>query len=150
MSPRMRIGKFARQCGVSVATIRFYERRGLLPVPTRRASGVREYAPELAGQVRLVRWLNSLGFSLAEVLSLAAAWRAHRGRGRGALRARAADKCRELDAERSRLLTARRLLDAIVACECTGECPVLDRAIARSPTPAPAPRRRGAASRRSR
>ena len=148
---RLRIGAFARQCGVSVATIRFYERRGLLPAPTRRASGVREYSSRVAEQVRLVRWLNGLGFSLAEIASLVSAWRAHQGRGRGALRARAAEKRRELDAEMARLQTARRLLDSIVACDCTGDCPVLSRAMSRAPKPTNARlRRRGATATRSR
>ena len=150
-SERLRIGAFARQCGVSVATIRFYERRGLLPAPLRRASGVREYSSRVAEQVRLVRWLNGLGFSLAEIATLVSAWRAHQGRGRGALRARAAEKRRELDAEMARLQTARRLLDAIVACDCTGDCPVLSRAMGRDAKPqAAALRRRGATARRSR
>ena len=70
MAPRSRS---VNACGVSVATIRFYERRGLLPAPTRRASGVREYSSRVADQVRLVRWLNGLGFSLAEIASLVSA-----------------------------------------------------------------------------
>ena len=41
----MKIGEVADQAGVSVDTMRFYERRGVLPLPARTASGYREYPP---------------------------------------------------------------------------------------------------------
>ena len=64
----VKIGQFADQAGVSVDTVRFYERRGVLPVPQRMASGYRTYSPESVQRIRLARRLQQLGFTLDEVI----------------------------------------------------------------------------------
>lgn len=64
----MKIGQVAEQAGVSVDTIRFYERRGVLPRPARRASGYRMYTEETFERIRLVKALQALGFTLDEVI----------------------------------------------------------------------------------
>jgi len=66
----LRIGEVAGQAGVNVQTLRFYERRGLLPEPPRRASGYREYAPESVRRVRFIKRAQELGFTLAELEDL--------------------------------------------------------------------------------
>ena len=48
-SATMRSGELARRAGVNTETLRYYERRGLLPDPDRRPSGYREYPPEALG-----------------------------------------------------------------------------------------------------
>jgi DNA-binding transcriptional MerR regulator len=63
----MRIGEVAQQAGVTVDTVRFYERRGVLPEPERRPSGYRTYAEGTVERIRLARDLQGLGFTLAEV-----------------------------------------------------------------------------------
>lgn len=63
----MRIGEVAQKAGVSVDTIRFYERRGLLPRPQRRPSGYRMYAAATVERIRLARALQGMGFTLAEI-----------------------------------------------------------------------------------
>ncbi len=63
----MTIGELARQIGVNVQTIRFYERRQLLPEPPRTQSGYREYGPNELNQLNFVRHAKSLGFSLDEI-----------------------------------------------------------------------------------
>jgi MerR family copper efflux transcriptional regulator len=50
----MTIGRLAKEAGVKVDTIRYYERHGLLPRASRRASGYREYARADVAQHRLV------------------------------------------------------------------------------------------------
>lgn len=62
----MQIGKLATEAGVSVQTIRFYERRGLLPEPRRRESGYRLYGDEDLHRLRFIRQAKALGFSLDE------------------------------------------------------------------------------------
>jgi MerR family transcriptional regulator, copper efflux regulator len=64
------IGKFAAEAGVSVETVRFYQRRGLLALPERRGSGFREYTH--ADQLRLafIRRARQLGFTLTEIRDL--------------------------------------------------------------------------------
>ncbi|MEO6712072.1 MAG: MerR family transcriptional regulator [Mycobacteriales bacterium] len=63
----MTIGTLADQAGVSIDAIRFYERRGILAEPQRRPSGYRTYTPDDVDRIRLVKRLQALGFTLAEV-----------------------------------------------------------------------------------
>ena len=64
----MKIGQVAGQAGVTVDTVRFYERRGLLPAPERMASGYRTYTPATVERIRLAKRLQQLGFTLDEVI----------------------------------------------------------------------------------
>jgi DNA-binding transcriptional MerR regulator len=64
----LKIGELAKRAEVSVDTIRFYERRGLLPRPYRRPSGYRVYSSDTADRVRLVKFLQALGFTLDEIV----------------------------------------------------------------------------------
>lgn len=66
----MRTGEIAEQAGVNIQTLRYYERRGLLPEPARRHSGYRMYGPDAVRIVRFIKRAQALGFSLAEVESL--------------------------------------------------------------------------------
>lgn len=67
LSQSLRIGQLAKQAGVNVQTIRFYEREGLLAPPLRTASGYRAYtAPDLE-RVRVIRVCQKIGFTLKDV-----------------------------------------------------------------------------------
>jgi DNA-binding transcriptional MerR regulator len=66
----MKIGEVASLANVSVDAIRFYERRGVLPAATRRASGYREYTMATVERLRFVRSLRDMGFTLGEVVGL--------------------------------------------------------------------------------
>ena len=71
----MTIGRLAKQDGVNIDTIRYYERNGLIPEPVRRASGYREYEAADASRLRFILRAKELGFTLAEIgelLSLSA------------------------------------------------------------------------------
>ncbi len=61
------IGRLAKLAGVKPDTIRFYERSGLLPKPSRTANGYRVYDDAVLNQVRFIRKAQSLGFSLDEI-----------------------------------------------------------------------------------
>jgi len=61
------IGRLAKLSGVKPDTIRFYERSGLLPKPSRTASGYRLYDDAALKQVRFIRKAQPLGFSLDEI-----------------------------------------------------------------------------------
>lgn len=63
----MKIGELARQAGVSIETIRFYERKRLLNEPPRTASGYRRYGETDLRLLRFIRRAKSLGFSLNEI-----------------------------------------------------------------------------------
>ena len=68
----MKIGEFAKQAGVNVQTVRYYERRGLLPEPERRASGYRKYSTDCLQRLQFIRRAQELGFTLAEIGDLLA------------------------------------------------------------------------------
>jgi len=70
----VKIGQVAREAGVSIDTVRFYERRGVLPAPDRRPSGYRMFTETAVQRIRMARSLQSLGFTLDEVID---ALRAH-------------------------------------------------------------------------
>jgi len=64
----MKIGQVADAAGVSVDTVRFYERRGVLPAPERLPSGYRTYGSATVERIRLARRFQALGLTLDEVI----------------------------------------------------------------------------------
>jgi Cd(II)/Pb(II)-responsive transcriptional regulator len=66
----MRIGELARQAGVDVQTVRYYEREGLLDAPLRTSSGYRAYGAQHLERLNFVRHCRSLDMPLAEIRRL--------------------------------------------------------------------------------
>lgn len=66
----MQIGELARAAAVNIQTIRFYEREGLLPVPTRNNSGYRCYDTGDVERVTFIKSNQELGFTLGEIKQL--------------------------------------------------------------------------------
>lgn len=66
----MLIGELASRAGVSVQTVRFYERNKLLPQPSRRASGYREYSEADVRRLGFIRKAKALGFTLQEIADI--------------------------------------------------------------------------------
>ena len=67
---RLSIGELARQSNVNIETIRYYERRGLLPEPPRNKSGHRQYSQEAVKRTDFIKRCQNLGFSLKEVTEI--------------------------------------------------------------------------------
>lgn len=63
----MRIGEVAALAGVPTATVRYYERRGLVAEAARTDAGYRQYGPEAARRLRFIRHAQELGFTLEEI-----------------------------------------------------------------------------------
>jgi MerR family copper efflux transcriptional regulator len=61
------IGELAKQANVNIETIRYYERRGLIPEPPRNDSGHRQYSTEAVKRTEFIKRCQSLGFSLKEI-----------------------------------------------------------------------------------
>ncbi len=70
----LRIGEVAQLANIGVETVRFYERRGLLVEPARRASGYRQYDQSVVARLQFIRRAKELGFRLTEIKELLALW----------------------------------------------------------------------------
>jgi DNA-binding transcriptional MerR regulator len=103
----VRIGEVATQAGVNVETLRYYERRGLLPEPDRSLGGHREYGDDAVRFVRAVKEAQSLGFSLSEIEDYLRQARRAPGSASDEMRARITAKIHELDAKIDELRTRR-------------------------------------------
>lgn len=66
----MRTREVAERAGVNAQTLRYYERRGILPDPPRSAAGYRDYPASAVEVLRFVKRAQELGFTLAEVEEL--------------------------------------------------------------------------------
>jgi Cd(II)/Pb(II)-responsive transcriptional regulator len=66
----MKIGELAREAGVDVQTVRYYEREGLLEAPARTVSGYRTYGPRHLERLNFIRHCRSLDMPLADVKRL--------------------------------------------------------------------------------
>ena len=69
---QMSIGQLAREAGIHLETIRFYEREGLIPAPSRLPSGHRTFDQAALRRLRFIKRAQELGFSLSEVRELMA------------------------------------------------------------------------------
>jgi DNA-binding transcriptional MerR regulator len=69
-APGLRIGTVAARAGVKIDTIRYYERRGILPAASRKSSGYRSFAPNTVDRIVFVKELQALGFSLDEIVAI--------------------------------------------------------------------------------
>lgn len=70
MNRATRIGEAARETGLTVDAIRFYEKQSLLPRPARTAGGFRLYSGESVERLQFIQQAQTLGFSLAEIREL--------------------------------------------------------------------------------
>ena len=119
------IGGLAKAAGVGVETVRYYQRRGLLPEPMRPPGEIRRYGDAELGRLKFIRSAQLAGFTLTEIgelLQLSAANDRCRARELAEARVRALD-------ERIADLRAARnaLVKLAVACAGTtaGPCPIL-------------------------
>lgn len=128
----MRSGQLAAEAGVNVQTLRYYERRGLLPEPSRTLGGHRVYPADAVRTVRVIKSAQRLGFSLAEVAELVDAARHRHGRGQVNLRDHVAAKLGEVEARIADLRIIRDALRSGLNAECddledcleSEECPL--------------------------
>ena len=120
------IGRLARQAGVNVETVRYYQRRGLLEEPRRPPGGIRRYSEAHARKLRFIKQAQGLGFSLEEVkdlLALEDGRHCHEAERLGSLK---------LAAVRERLVQLRHVERALAGlveqCHCntgTVSCPLI-------------------------
>ncbi|MET7717884.1 MerR family transcriptional regulator [Streptomyces sp. NPDC005407] len=114
----LRSGQVAEAAGVNIQTLRYYERRGLLPEPERSSGGHRLYGGEAVMVLRVIKAAQRLGFTLDEVAELLETGRHRHGRPVTGLQERAAAKLAEVDAKIADLTTIRAALIAAVEAGC--------------------------------
>lgn len=124
----MTISQLAKSGGVGVETVRYYQRRGLLPDPRpqkSQASGIRHYGEEEARRLRFIRSAQNAGFTLEEIRELL---ELDSSGDRARAREMATARIEALDAKMAELQRARQAL-ASLARDCAasnrGPCPII-------------------------
>ena len=121
--------ELAKQGGVNLQTIRYYERTGLLPKPPRSGAGYRQFTPESVPRMRFIKRAQELGFSLKEIkelLALRVSPRSTRTDVRQRAEAKIADieeKVRHLRAMKKTLV---RLSETCCGSGPASDCPILE------------------------
>ena len=124
----IRIGRLAELSRVSIDTVRYYERAGLLPEPARRASGYREYSHSDVERLRFVRRSKQLGFSLNEIADLLSLTDDRHSDMKG-VKTKAEERLEQVEIKITELQRVKRgLKKLITACPGHGEldrCPIV-------------------------
>lgn len=122
------IGQLAAQAGMNAQTVRYYERRELVPRPSRSGGGYRLYEPDTVSRLRFIKRAQDLGFSLEEIRELLAL-RVVRPAACERVEARTRAKIALVERKIAELSRMRATLEDLAnACrrrERTAECPIL-------------------------
>jgi DNA-binding transcriptional MerR regulator len=113
----LRTGQVAALAGVNPQTLRYYQRRGLVPEPGRSPGGHRAYPPQTVSLIQVIKAAQRLGFTLGEIAELLDAGRHRHHSGRG-LHQQAVAKLAEIDAKLADLTVIRQALAEVVAAGC--------------------------------
>ena len=121
----MTIGRLARSAGVGVETIRYYQQRALLPVPS-AVGAFRHYPVKLTARIRFIKRAQELGFSLDEITELL---RLEDGTNRSSIRRIASNRLGQIEQKLADLKRMQKVLKHLVAeCEHTRAdlpCPII-------------------------
>jgi MerR family mercuric resistance operon transcriptional regulator len=123
------IGRLARAVGVNLETVRYYERRGLLPKPPRSGSGYPLFPAEAKRRLRFIRRAQELGFSLGEfreLLSLRVAPTAKSADVRRRAQAKITDVEATIRSLQSMKKALRELTQTCSGCGPVRDCPILE------------------------
>ena len=127
--PMLTIGQVAKQTGVTVETVRFYEKQGLIAAPQRSESGYRQYSQETVKRVRFIQNAKEVGFTLKDIGELLAL-RQEPGTSCPDIKLRATQKIDEVDQKIRDLKRIREALTRmILKCGSRGavsQCPILE------------------------
>ena len=120
------IGSLADEAGVNVETIRYYQRRGLMPEPYKPAQGYRRYDATTVKRVRFIKRAQALGFTLEEIGGLLKLDEAHAC---AETRELASHKLQTIETKLADLVAMRKALTALL-CQCDagamkGNCPII-------------------------
>jgi MerR family mercuric resistance operon transcriptional regulator len=126
---KLTIGNLAKQADVNVQTVRYYERRRLLPQPKRTPAGYRIYPEDAVRRLHFIRTAQELGFSLKEIQELLGL-RIRPGITSADIRKRAEAKVvdidQKIDALRAMKNSLTQIINACSGCGPVRQCPILD------------------------
>lgn len=124
----MNIGELARQAGVPIDTVRYYERQQLLPTARRSAGGYRVFSETDLTRLQFIRRAKALGFSLDEIADLLR-FSDQRGQDMAQIRGSAVNKLTDIEQRINELQRMHSALKQLVdACPGHGDqqqCPIL-------------------------
>ena len=127
---RLTAGQLAKKANVNVETIRYYERRQILPRPARTSGGYRIYPEHTISRIRFVKRAQDLGFSLKEIRELLGLRSAPGGNVCHDVRKRAELKISDIDQKIQDLTIMRKNLTQLMTkCSSAGpaiDCPILE------------------------
>jgi MerR family mercuric resistance operon transcriptional regulator len=125
----MKTGELAARAAVNVQTVRFYERRGILPKPARSRGGYRDYPADAVRLISFVKRAQDLGFTLVEIEDLLRL-RDSRRVSCAAVKAAGESKMAAVDAKIADLKAMKRALAVLLAScernEGNRQCPILE------------------------
>ena len=110
------IGELEAETGIPASTIRYWERVGVLPKPS-RLNGQRRYGPEAVQYLSVLRLAQACGFRLDEMRRLLHGFRPSVSASRR-WQELAKKKMQELDEQMARLKAMRQLVDGVLQCQC--------------------------------
>jgi MerR family transcriptional regulator, mercuric resistance operon regulatory protein len=111
------IGNLAKQAEVTIETIRYYQRIGLLSQPTLPQGSYRHYPPDAVTRIRFIKRAQQAGFTLKEIAELLLLDGTHCAE----VRKIAEQKCQQIDVQINNLTALRNVLDNLVKrCQTNG------------------------------
>ena len=126
---KLTVGQLAKRVNVNRETVRYYERRGLMPKPPRNKSGHRQYSSYDLKRIEFIKRSQGLGFSLKEISELLLL-RMEPGVTCGDVKSRVEAKITDIE---EKITTLRQMKNALflLSKKCTGQgpisqCPILE------------------------
>jgi MerR family mercuric resistance operon transcriptional regulator len=126
---KLTIGQLAKSAGVNLQTIRYYERRGLIPEPPRNESGYRQYSQKEVSRTLFIKGAQGLGFSLKEIEELLSL-KMEPGTTCGDVKSRVEAKISDIE---EKILALQQIKEALLSLteRCMGlgpvsQCPILE------------------------
>jgi MerR family mercuric resistance operon transcriptional regulator len=120
------IGKLAKQANVTIETIRYYQRKGLLTEPEKPTIGYRQYPPDAVARIQFIKRAQQSGFTLKEIAELLSLDGEHCKD----VQKMAEQKRQQIDEQLKDLTALRNVLDSLVkGCQqdkSTDHCSLID------------------------
>jgi len=123
----MKIGQVSKQLALSIDTLRYYEKFGLLPGIKRNASGIRSYSGQDISRLNFIKRAQQMNFKLAEIKDLLR-MRKNPQTAKSDIRKKSAAKLEQIDIRITELTTLRNELQLLInLCHGSSDgCPIID------------------------